>query len=109
MRTDVIEEDDLMEIALNAGADDMDNTGEIYEITCDPQAYDQLKAALKEKEIPTEVAEISMIPQNTVPVSDNDTARKILSLMDDFEEHEDIQNVYANFNIPDEIINQFEA
>ncbi len=99
-------EEQLFEIALNAGADDMQNTGEVYEITCDPAAYEKLKERLKEKEIPTEVAEISMVPQSTVPVNDDKTAKKIISLMEDFEDHDDVQNTYANFDIPDEIVSR---
>ena len=98
-------EDELLEIALAAGADDMQNTGELFEITCDPAAYEQLKDTLKEKGIAIQVAEISMVPQNTVPVEDAATAKKIISLMDDFEEHDDVQNTYANFDIPDEVMN----
>jgi YebC/PmpR family DNA-binding regulatory protein len=100
------DEDQLLEIALNAGADDMQNTGEVYEITCDPAAYEKLKETLKEKEIPTQVAEISMVPQNTVPISDQTAAKKIISLMEGFEDHEDVQNTYANFDIPDEILSE---
>ena len=100
------EEEQLFEIALNAGADDMQNTGEVFEITCDPAAYEKLKERLQEKEIPTEVAEISMVPQNTVPVNDDKTAKKIISLMEDFEDHDDVQNTYANFDIPDEIVSR---
>ena len=66
-----------------------------------------MKNALKEKNIPTEIAEISRVPQNTVPVNNSETARKILGLMEDFEDHEDVQNVYANFEIPDEIMAKF--
>jgi YebC/PmpR family DNA-binding regulatory protein len=102
------DEEQLLEIALNAGADDMQNTGEVYEITCDPAAYEKLKDALKEKEIPTQVAEISMVPQNTIPVSDGGTAKKIISLMDAFEDHDDVQNTYANFDIPDEIMSKID-
>jgi len=98
------EEDTLMEIALGAGADDMENTGEVFEITCEPAAYQQLKEALEEKNIETEVAEISMMPQNTVPVKNVEAAKKVISLMEDFEDHDDVQNVYANFDIPDEIM-----
>ncbi|MCK4959107.1 MAG: YebC/PmpR family DNA-binding transcriptional regulator, partial [Planctomycetes bacterium] len=68
-----------------------------------------LKKALEEKEIPIEVAELSMVPQNTVPVDSVEKARKILALMEEFEDHDDIQNVYANFDIPDEIISQLEG
>ncbi len=101
-----VDEEQLFEIALSAGADNMQNTGEVFEITCEPGAYEELKKTLKEKEIPTEVAEISMVPQNTVPVSDEGTAKKIISLMEAFEEHDDVQNTYANFDIPDEIVSR---
>ncbi len=106
VKVEAIDEDALMEIALSAGADDMVNTGEVYELTCDPNAYDELKKALEEKEIPTEVAEISMVSQNTVPINSAETARKILALMEDFEDHDDVQEVYANFDIPDDILKQ---
>ena len=99
-------EDELMEIVLGAGADDMRTTGDIYEITCQPGAYEKLREALKEKDIATEVAEISMVPANTVPVDDAAAARKIITLMDAFEDHDDVQNVYANFDIPDEIVSR---
>lgn len=108
VKTDAIDEDSLMELALSAGADDMENTGEVYEITCDPEAYEELKKAIDEKEIPTEVAELSMVPQTTVPVESLETAKKILALMEDFEDHDDVQNVYANFDIPDEILSQLD-
>jgi len=106
VKADACEEDDLMEIALGAGADDMENTGEVYEITCDPAAYNELKDALKEKTIETEMAEISMVPQNTIAIDNIDTAKKILNLIEDFEDQDDVQNVYANFDIPDEIMNK---
>src|SRR4030043_915926 len=98
------DEDELMEIVLAAGADDMVNTGELFEITCDAGIYEKLKNTLTEKGIAIEASEISMVPQNTMPISDAETARKIISLMDAFEDHEDIQNTYANFDIPDEIM-----
>ena len=108
VNTASIGEDDLMEIALSSGADDMQNIGEVYEITCDPAAYNELKDALKEKDIPTEIAEIAMVPQNTVPIENADKARKVLALMEDFEDHDDVQNVYANFDISEEIIAQIQ-
>ncbi len=104
--TSSIDEDALMELALSAGADDLQNTGEVYEITCDPSAYDELKKALEEKEIPTQTAEISMVPQTMVPITDPETARKIINLMEAVEEHDDVQNTYANFDIPEETMAQ---
>jgi YebC/PmpR family DNA-binding regulatory protein len=103
---EAIEEEQLLEIALNAGADDMDNTGEVYEITCDPDAYEKLKDTLNEREIPTQVAEISMVPQSTIQIGDEGTAKKIIALMDSFEDHDDVQDTYANFDIPDEIVSK---
>ena len=100
------DEEQLLEIALNEGADDMQSTGDVYEITCDPAAYEKLKETLKEKEIPTQITEISMVPQSTVPVSDASAAKKIISLMEGFEDHDDVQNTYANFDIPDEILSE---
>lgn len=104
VRTTEADEDALLEIALAAGADDMENTGGVYEITCEPGAYEKLKKTLKEKNIPTEVAEVSMVPQNTVPVSDAATAKKIISLMEALEDHEDVQNAFSNFDIPDAVM-----
>lgn len=101
---DKIDEDSLMEIALGEGADDMQNTGKVYEITCHQAAFDKLKQKLSEKNIPTEMAEISMVPQSTITVTDKELARKIISLMDDFEDLDDVQNTYANFEIPDDIM-----
>ena len=104
VKTSDVDEDTLMEISLSSGAEDMDNTGDVYEITCEPGAFDGLKNALELKEIPMEVAEISMVPQNHVSVDDENTARKILNLMEEFDDHDDVQNVYANFDIPDDIV-----
>jgi YebC/PmpR family DNA-binding regulatory protein len=99
-------EEQLLEIALNAGADDMQTVGEVFEITCDPGAYEELKKTLEENEIPIEVAEISMVPQTTIDITDDHIARRIISLMEAFEDHDDVQNTYANFDISDEIIAQ---
>jgi YebC/PmpR family DNA-binding regulatory protein len=100
------DEEQLMESALSAGADDMQAVGEVFEITCDPTAYEELKKTLEESEIPIEVAEISMVPQSAIEISDEQVARRIISLMEAFEDHEDVQNTYANFDIPEEIIAQ---
>jgi len=102
--TSAIGEDELMDLVLGAGAEDMQNVGEVYEITCDPAAYLGLKKAIEEKNIPIQSAEISMVPQNMVAISEADTARKIIRLMDAFDDQDDVQNAHANFDIPEEII-----
>ncbi len=100
------DEEQLMEIALNAGADDMEAAGEVFEITCDPVAYEQLKQTLQEKEIAIEVAEISMVPQTTIDIGDEHVAKRIISLMETFDDHDDVQNVYANFDVSPEIMDR---
>jgi len=104
VKTEAVKEDDLMEIALGAGAEDMRNVGGIYEITCLPAAFEGLKKSLEAKAIPMEMAEVSMVPDNEIPITDAETAGKIVRLMDEFEDHEDVQNAYANFDIPDDIM-----
>jgi len=104
VNADSTDEEQLLEIALSAGADDMQTVGEVFEITCDPSAYEELKKTLQEKEIATEVAEVSMVPRSTIEISNEQTANKIISLMEAFEDHDDVQNTYANFDIPDEIM-----
>jgi transcriptional/translational regulatory protein YebC/TACO1 len=106
---DKANEDDLMELVLSAGAEDMLNTGKYYEITCEPAAYEGLKKALEVKAIPIEMAEVSKIPQTTVSIADENTARKIISLMEAFDDHDDVQNAYANFDIPEELIAKVSA
>lgn len=99
-----VEEDDLMEVVLTAGADDMENLGEIFEVTCEPAAFEEIKGALAENEIVMQSSELAMVPQNTVPVKDLETAKKLLALMEEFEDHDDVQNVYANFDIAEELL-----
>jgi len=99
-----VAEEDLMEIALGAGADDMQTTGEVFEITCEPTQYDQLLSALREREIPTEMSDLVMVPQNTIDISDAAVATKILKFMEALDDHDDVQNVSANFDISDEIM-----
>ena len=102
------DEDTLMEIALEAGADDVELNDDTYEITCSINAFEQVKQALKEKEIETKVTEISQVPSNYVNL-DLPTARKILDLMETLEDHDDVQSVYANFDISPEILKQIES
>ena len=99
---DQADEDALMEIALDAGADDVNQDGDIFEITCHTSEFSTLRQALADKEIETVSAEIAMVPKNTVSVTE-DKARQVLNLMEAFEEHDDVQNVYANFDLPEDV------
>jgi len=108
VNTSDVDENKLLEIALSSGADDMITTGDVFELTCQPGDYEQLNKALQENNISTQVAEISMVPQNNVPINDLNSAQKIIGLMEALEDHDDVQNVYSNFDIPDEIMSQLE-
>lgn len=93
-------EEELMDIVLEAGAEDLKSEGDNYEITCEPTALESVKAAIEAKKIPLQSAEITMIPNSTVKV-EGEAAKQVLALMEALEEQEDVQAVYANFDIPD--------
>ncbi len=97
----VASEDQVMEVALDAGAEDVKSEGKNYEVSCETANFEGVKKALEAKKIPTISAEITMIPTTMVKVA-GDQAKQVLDLMDALEEHEDIQNVYANFDISEE-------
>jgi len=105
---DLIGEDALMEIALEAGADDVELSGDAFEITCTIDAFEHLKQTFKEKGIETKVSEISQVPSNYVNLN-GDNAKKVLDLLEALEDHDDVQNVYANFDISQEILKQLET
>ncbi|MBN2432030.1 MAG: YebC/PmpR family DNA-binding transcriptional regulator [Acidobacteria bacterium] len=91
-------EEELLHIALEAGAEDLREDDGNFEIICAPDDFETVKESLEAKGVEFEVAEISMIPQNTVKVTDKD-AKNTLKLMEMLEDHDDVQNVYANFDI----------
>ncbi|MEW6511598.1 MAG: YebC/PmpR family DNA-binding transcriptional regulator [Bacteroidota bacterium] len=95
-----VTEDDLLNIILEAGAEDMQGDGEEFVITTTPHGFDPVKKALEDKGIVIESASLQMVPQNTVKVTGRE-AELLLKLMEALEEHDDVQNVYANFDIDD--------
>jgi len=101
IESDKTTEEDLMDIVLDAGAEDIALEGDHFEITCEIDDLEAVKNAIKEKEIPTVTAVMTMIPSTTVKVEGKE-AKQLLSLMEALEEQEDVQNVYANFDISDE-------
>jgi transcriptional/translational regulatory protein YebC/TACO1 len=86
---------------LEAGADDVKQAEDKFEVTCDPARFSDVAAALEASKIETESRQISRIPTNTVDL-DADDGRKVLKLMEKLDDHDDVQSVAANFNIPDE-------
>jgi YebC/PmpR family DNA-binding regulatory protein len=103
-----IGEDELMSLVLEAGAEDLKAEGDTYEVYSKPQDQEKVKAALVAKSIKWEEAETTMIPSSTIKLNVQD-AKAILSLVESLEEHDDVQAVYCNFEIPDEIMDQISA
>lgn len=98
-------EDQLMEVVLNAGAEDLSKSDDKFEILTNPSEFEAVKKAMDDAKIPYESADIHLIPKNLVPVNANH-ARQVLSLIEALEEHDDVQNVYANCDIPDEVMKE---
>jgi YebC/PmpR family DNA-binding regulatory protein len=96
-----IAEDRLMEVTLDAGADDFELVEGFYEVTCDPKLFEVVRRRLEEERIPTESAETSYIPTTSIDL-DVENGRKMRKLRDMLDENDDVQNVYANDNIPEE-------
>jgi YebC/PmpR family DNA-binding regulatory protein len=99
------QEEELMSVALEAGAEDFKSDEKNYEITTTVADFEKVKQALVDKGIKWQDAELTMIPSSTIKLTGND-AKQLLALIDAVEEHDDVQQVYANFDIPDEIIEQ---
>ncbi|MBQ6773082.1 MAG: YebC/PmpR family DNA-binding transcriptional regulator [Synergistaceae bacterium] len=103
-----LDEDALMTLGLDSGMSDMEANDEGFTLYCEPSDLDTLQKALEENKYVIDNAEVSMIAKTPVEVSDPEAARKVLRLVDALEEHDDVQNVYSNFDIPDDVASQIE-
>ena len=102
-----VDEETLFSLALEAGAEDFKADGDVFEIYTAPSDFEAVKTALGEKGIPIILGEITEIPTNEIPVS-GEVARGVLGFLNALEEHDDVQNVYSNCDIPEEVINELE-
>ena len=102
------DEDQLLEIGLEAGAEDVVDDGDAWEVRTAPEDLEAVQQAFEAAELTPERAEVTMIPQNTVEV-DVDAGRKILKLLDMLEDNEDVQDVHANVDFPDELMDELEG
>jgi YebC/PmpR family DNA-binding regulatory protein len=96
-------EEALLELALEGGAEDLNDEGSSWDIVTAPQDFKSVEGALRQAGVSVESSEISMIPTATIPVAGGD-ARHVLQLIDTLEELDDVQNVYANFDIPEDVM-----
>ncbi|MFC1514861.1 YebC/PmpR family DNA-binding transcriptional regulator [Candidatus Omnitrophota bacterium] len=102
---EAISEEELFNIAIEAGAEDVKTDGSNFEVTSETKNFESVKQALQAKDIKWEVAELTMIPNTTVKVQ-GQQAKQILALVESLEEQDDVQKVHANFDIPDEIMEE---
>jgi YebC/PmpR family DNA-binding regulatory protein len=100
---DSVEEETLLDLALEAGAEDVKEEESAFEVITDPADFEAVRAAMDEAQLTYSVAEISMIPQNTVGLEEK-KAQQMLNLMEALEDNDDVSKVYANFDIPDEVM-----
>lgn len=98
------DEETLMEVVLEAGAEDILSEEDHFEVRCQVSEYEQVSRALEDAGIEADSSELAYIPLNLVPVTDPDEARRVLRVIDLLDELEDVQNVYANFDIADSIL-----
>ncbi len=106
--TQGVEEDALMETAIEAGADDVTQNDDTFEVTCEPEVFSAVSEALKQAGIQIQAKEITRIPQNTVALEAND-ARKVLKLLETLDDHDDVQSVSANFDLSEEVLAEIES
>ena len=97
-------EDDLMLAALEAGAEDIADQGDTWQVTSPPSDLHAVRTALEGAGITITSAELTMLPTQTVPLGDEQAAKQVLRVVDALEEHDDVQAVYANFDIPDNVL-----
>jgi YebC/PmpR family DNA-binding regulatory protein len=102
------DEETLMDLVLEAGAEDVKRSGDNFEVVCDPEVYSDVCDAIDNAGLTTEVRQITRIPKDTVDL-DGESARAVLKLLDSLDDHDDVQSVAANFNIPDEAMEAIEA
>jgi YebC/PmpR family DNA-binding regulatory protein len=104
-----VTEDDIMMAALEAGAEDVSDSDDSWEIVTDPSEMPAVRDAIGVAGIEVDSADITLVAQNTVPLDNENDAKKVLRLVDLLEDLDDVQNVYANFDIPDNILELVEA
>ncbi len=109
LKAEGLNEDQLLETVLEAGAEDLKMEGEQATVITAAQALETVKQALQKASITWETADLTMVPTSAVPVQDPAQARQLLVLLDALEDYEDTQHVYANFDIPDAVLTEYSA
>ena len=99
-----VDEEDLFLAAADGGADDIERDGSVFQITSAPEQLAAVRAAVEDAGFPVESSELMLVPKTTVAVDDEAKARQVMRLIDALEENDDVQDVYANFDIPEQVL-----
>ena len=104
-----LDEDELMLVALDAGAEDLTDEGDMWQLTCEATDLPTLREALETAGIAFESADVTMLPSQTVELTDAGQAQAVLNMIDLLDDHDDVQDVYSNFDIPSEVMESLGA
>lgn len=108
INSDNLNEDELMMLVLEAGAEDLQKVGDVFQVISPQADLDKVKKAIESKNIKVETAEVSWMPKTNVDLEET-AGRKVLGLMEALEEHDDVQNVYSNFNLPQSLLTEVQT
>jgi len=104
-----LDEDDLLLVALDGGAEDLALEGELWEVTCAPEDLPELRSALDDAGVPVISSDLAMIASNTVPITSAEEAAQVLRVIELLEDHDDVQAVHANADIADDVVAELAA
>jgi YebC/PmpR family DNA-binding regulatory protein len=104
-----LDEDQLLEWVMEAGAENYEANGANFSVTTEPHDLGSVRDALEKQGLKVTSADLTLVPQNTIPITDEHEAKKVLRLMDAIDDHDDVQNVYSNFDISDELMASYEG
>ena len=99
-----VDEEELLLAAADGGADDVEQDGDVFQVTSAPENLQAVRAAIEGAGFAVESAELSMLPKNTVAVDDEGKAKQLMRLIDALEDNDDVQEVFANFDIPERVL-----
>ena len=99
-----VDEDELMLAAADGGAEDLELDGSTFQVTCAPEQLSAVLVAIEAAGFTVESAELSLLPKTTVAIEDESTAKRVMRLIDELEDNDDVQDVYANFDIPEQVL-----
>jgi YebC/PmpR family DNA-binding regulatory protein len=101
---DGVDDEELLLVAADGGADDIERDGDVFQVTSAPESLSSVRSAIEAAGFTVDSAELQLVPKTTVAVEDEAKARQVMRLIDELEDNDDVQDVYANFDIPEQVL-----